>query len=260
MKKFYIAFTGICMFFFFIPYPSFGKEISAERIATLVHDRYVGNNSRAIIIMVLKGKTGNKRTRKFVSLFLEKNSLRFNLIRFLSPKEIEGTGFLSIEKKDGTTIQYLYLPVLRRARRIVSSRKDRPFVNSDFTYEDMERRPVKDFYYKLCGEEQVGKYNCYILQTRPREGIRSQYSRTISFIAKDLYIPLRVKFYNKKGEFFKKYEVISMKKIQNIWTPWVVRMENIQTFHSTTLRVETIKYNIKGIVPALFTRQNLESW
>ena len=104
-----------------------GEEISAKKIAQKVFDRDRGNNSRAKALMVLINKKGDKRTREFETLRIKEGERERQLIRFLAPADIRGTGFLTIEKKGWETDQFLYLPALRRTRRIVSSQKSHSF-------------------------------------------------------------------------------------------------------------------------------------
>ncbi|MBW2742169.1 MAG: outer membrane lipoprotein-sorting protein, partial [Deltaproteobacteria bacterium] len=122
--------------------------MSGKELAQKVYDRENGDDSTAHMIMKLINKRGHERIRDFTSYSKDYSPLIKQLIRFTSPADIEGTGFLSIEKSEGETDQFLYLPSLRRTRRIVSSQKSNRFVNSDFTYEDMERRPVEDSEHK----------------------------------------------------------------------------------------------------------------
>ncbi|MBW1717847.1 MAG: outer membrane lipoprotein-sorting protein [Deltaproteobacteria bacterium] len=126
--------------------PSARKDssLSGKALAQRVYDRENGDDSLARATMELISKGGRKRVRQFTIYTKDDGPLQKTLIRFHSPADIEGTGFLSIEKEGGNTEQFLYLPALRRTRRVVSSQKARRFVNTDFTYEDMERRPVED--------------------------------------------------------------------------------------------------------------------
>ncbi len=156
------------------------EKLTGYQIARQVFDRNRGNNSISTATMVLVNKKGKKRTRTFTNSRILENGLEKQIIRFTSPADIDGTGFLTIEKTGYETDQFLYLPALRRTRRIVSSQKSHRFVNTDFTYEDMERHPVDNYLYILKGEKIVGNLECYQLETRPKKNVISQYSKTIS--------------------------------------------------------------------------------
>ncbi len=234
-------------------------ELTGKELAQLVYDRENGDDSTVHTIMKLINKRGHERIRDFTSYSKDYGPLIKQLIRFTSPADIEGTGFLSIEKSEGETDQFLYLPALRRTRRIVSSQKSNRFVNSDFTYEDMERRPVEDSEHRIVGEDKIGNIDCYVLESRPEEESDSQYSLLKSFIAKNIYIALSTEYYDKKGKLIKKYRTIKLEKIQNIWTETEVLMEDLKKKHKTILKINNIVYDT-NLDDNIFSRQNLANW
>ena len=132
-----------------VPTAVLSAEISGKELAQKVFDRNRGQSSVSKAQMILVDKNENKRKRHFTSKRVLADGLERQLIRFTSPADIEGTGFLTIEKQGYETEQFLFLPALRRSRRIVTSQKSHRFVNSDFTYEDMERHPVDDYVYAI---------------------------------------------------------------------------------------------------------------
>ncbi len=256
MKITNFSIVSFLIFLFTVPcYALNGYELAKK-----VHDRYIGDNSKAIMYMFLIDKNGNIRKRKFLNLYMEKDKIRKNFIRFLEPEDIAGTGFLSIEDKEGKTIQYLYLPALRRVRRIVSSQKGSSFVNSDFTYEDMERRRVDEFVHKIVGSTKIGKYNCIILESTPKPGTRTEYSLIRSYIPRGIFLSIKTEFYNKHNKLFKVLLIKKLEKIQGIWTPLKIVMKNLKRKHETDLEVANVKYNISEITDDVFTKRSLENW
>ncbi|MCG2759492.1 MAG: outer membrane lipoprotein-sorting protein [Desulfobacteraceae bacterium] len=233
--------------------------MSGKEFARKVYDRENGNDSTAHMIMKLINKRGHERIRDFTSYSKDYGPIIKQLIRFTSPADIEGTGFLSIEKSEGETEQFLYLPALRRTRRIVSSQKSNQFVNSDFTYEDMERRPVEDSEHIIVGEDKIGNIDCYLLESRPKKESDSQYSLLKSTIAKNIYIALYTEYYDKKGKLIKKYRAIKVEKIQDVWTETEVIMEDLKNKHKTILKINNIVYNT-NLDDDIFSRQNLANW
>lgn len=172
-----------------------------------------------------------------------KDDLETQLIRFTSPADIEGTAFLTVEKPGWETDQFLYLPALRRTRRIVSSQKSSRFVNSDFTYEDMERHRVDDYDYTIKGSITTSGVDCYILKTTPKPETVSQYARTIGHIAKETLVPLYAEYFDAKGTKIKHYKVLNLEKIREIWTETTLMMEDIKKNHQTYIKTQSIKYN-----------------
>ncbi len=234
-----------------------GFRLSGKALAQLVYDRENGNDSLARATMVLINKSGRKRVREFTIYTKDYGPLQKRLIRFHSPADIEGTGFLSIEKGGGVTEQFLYLPALRRTRRVVSSQKGHRFVNTDFTYEDMERRPVEDSDHEIVDEEKVGNIDCWVLESRPKKETDSQYSLIKSWVAKKIYVPIMVEYLDKKGKLIKKYRVNRLENVQNIWTETEVVMEDLRKKHQTILKTRNVVYNTH-LEDRVFTRQNLE--
>jgi len=233
--------------------------ISGTELAQRVYDRDTGDDSVSQLIMELISKSGRKRVRGLTTYRKDYGSLRKQLIRFGSPADIEGTGFLSLEKKGGDTEQFLYLPALRRTRRIVSSQKDHRFVNTDFTFEDMERRQVEDSDHRIAGQERIDGTDCWALESRPRKEANSQYSMIKSWVAKKINVPLLARYYDKKGNLIKEYHVVKLENIQGIWTETEVVMDDLIKKHKTIMRTGKIVYNT-NLQDNIFTRQNLENW
>jgi len=235
-------------------YPLTGTEL-AQR----VYDREIGDDSAAQMVMVLISKSGRKREREFTTYRKDYGSLIKQLIRFTTPADIAGTGFLNLEIEGGDTDQFLYLPALRRVRRIVSSQKSHRFVNTDFTYEDMERRPVEDSDHQITGEEKIGDTDCWVLESRPKKEAESQYAVIKGWVAKEIYLPVLIENFNKKGSLIKKYRVNRLENIQNIWTEIKVVMEDLNKKHRTIMKIRNIVYNTR-LSDHIFTKQNLENW
>ncbi len=234
------------------------SPMTGDELALSVFNRENGEDAKAKMQMTLISKSGKRREREFTTYQKDYGSLTKQLIRFTQPADIKGTGFLSIEKQIGKTEQFLYLPSLRRSRRIVSSQKSHRFVNSDFSFEDMQRRPVESFEHRITGVEKISDIECFILESIPKKGTKSQYFRIKSWVAKKIYVPLRVIYFDKKGKLLKKYRVLKLKKIQNIWTETMVTMEDMKRKHKTVLKLHSISYNT-GIEDSTFTRKRLES-
>ncbi len=219
------------------------EPLTGEAVARQVFDRNRGKNSISTATMILETEKGDQRSRTFNNKRILEKGLEKQLIRFTSPADINGTGFLTIEKSGYETEQFLYLPALRRSRRIVSSQKFHQFVNSDFTYEDMERHPVENYLYGIKGEKTIDGIDCHILETRPKEGIESQYSLIRAYISKQSFVTLLAEYYDKKNTHVKTYRVLGLEQKQNIWTETKVVMEDVTARHKTYINLEHIEYN-----------------
>ena len=232
--------------------------LTADQVAQLTYDRYIGEDMQMRGTMELISKNGHIRSREFSSFRKDSNAKRKQLIRFTAPADIDGTSFLTLETDNNSnTEQHLYLPALKRTRRIVASQKGRSFVNSDFTYEDMQRHSVEAWSYQLEGEETIFGHACYILISSPKPETDTQYSKLVSWIEKNSFIPLKTIFFENKEQQAKSYSVNAFEIIDNIATETDVVMEDLLSGHKTRLKTLGIKYN-SGLKDSLFTTRALE--
>lgn len=208
--------------------------------------------------MVLTEKGHAPRIREIVTYRLDKSGGETaNLIRFLDPEDIAGTGLLSIDKADGSTDQWLYLPALDRVRRISGERKGGRFVGSDFYYEDLqERKPLKDRH-RILGRQTENGVLCEVLESIPLDSDDSVYRKRLSWIDPDTAIPQRVDYFEKDGSVpGKRWLLRTKKRNQGYWTITDSRMLDLESGHETRLVIDTVLYDQK--LPAkLFTTQTL---
>jgi hypothetical protein len=125
------------------------QELTALEIMTKVDERDDGDRSIADMQMLLIDKSGSKRNRSLRSFGIDQGEDRYNLMFFLAPGDVKGTGFLTYdyetEGKDDD--QWLYLPALKKVKRIASSDKSGSFMGSDFSYADLTKRRLRDYNY-----------------------------------------------------------------------------------------------------------------
>lgn len=240
----------------FVPAPASATD-RAELIAQKVFDRDDGRDSEARARMVLVDSSGRERERKLELKSKDFGELSRRYIRFSEPKAIEGTAFLSVENHERSDDQFLFLPALHRVRRIVSDQKDRSFVNTDFTFEDLERRKVEKNTYKILKEEKFLDRPCWVLESAAKNSSDTQYGRVVSWIAKESYLPLRVEFFNKKQTLVKVLEAHQVKQVDKIWTVLDSTMQDLENNHRTRLTFDEIHYN-RGLPDRVFTEKFLE--
>ena len=254
-KKNYIFFTILWITLCGTPAQA---KLTADDVAAKVFHRNVGEDMQLQGTMELISKNGHIRTREFISLRKDGNKSRKVLIRFLSPADIKDTGFLVLENTaNNKTQQHLYLPALQRTRRIVSSQMSRSFVNSDYSYEDMQRHPLSEWNYQLDKETTLNGQKCYLLISNAKTGTNTQYSKIISWVDKNTYIPLKSEMYDKNHKLLKTYNVVKTDVIQGIPTELIVVMENHSDQHKTRLTTLKIAYN-NNLADRFFTTRALE--
>ncbi len=223
------------------------------QIAREVADRDEGKNATAKIRMLLINKKGKKRFRTLTSVVKKYGDVSKRYMRFGSPASIAGTAFLTWENLDRDDDQFLYLPALQRVRRIVSSQKSSRFVNTDYTYEDLQRRDVATDNHKILREEKVGKYMCWVLESIPKNKKKSQYSKRVIWIVKEIFLPIRTEFYDKRVKLRKTLTGKKIKKIDGIWTILDAEMKDLKKKHRTLMKTDDIKYNT-NVPDEVFTK------
>jgi hypothetical protein len=249
-----ILFLGMIRFSAFRVY---GEVIDGPTLAQKVYDRDVGKDSQAEVEMLLIDKTGKKSFRTFSMFVKDYGETSKSYTRFNSPASIEGTAFLSWGNKGADDDQFLYLPALQRVRRIVSSQKTSRFVNTDYTYEDMQAREVDEDSHRLVKEEKYEKDDCWVLESIPKDLENTQYGKRISWIMKDSYLPLKTEYYDKNDKLLKIFTARELKQVDGIWTITESEMQDFEREHRTLLRTNDISYN-KGVPDRVFTTGYME--
>ena len=227
-------------------------------LAQKVFDRPNGRDLTTLGRMVLTEKGRAPRIREWVTYRLDKSGGETaNMIRFLDPEDIAGTGLLSIDKADGETDQWLYLPALDRVRRISSDRKGGRFVGSDLYFEDLqERKPSKDRH-RILGRQTENGIQCLVLESVPRDSDNSVYRKRISWIDPATFIAQRVDYFEKDFNTpSKRWLLRNKKRTQGYWTLTDSRMIDLSSNHETRMVIDVALYDQK--LPAkLFTSQAL---
>jgi len=230
----------------------------ASDLAQQIYDRPNGRDLTTLGRMVLTEKGHAPRIREIVTYRLDKSGGETaNLIRFLDPEDIAGTGLLSIDKADGSTDQWLYLPALDRVRRISSDRKGGRFVGSDLYFEDLQERKPSEDRHRLLGKQTENGILCEVLESVPLDADDSAYAKRISWIDPATAIPQRVDYFEKNASTpSKRWLLRSKKRNQGYWTLTDSRMIDLASGHETRMVVDVALYDQK--LPAkLFTSQAL---
>ena len=182
-----------------------------------------------------------------------------NLTRFTDPPEVKGVGFLSLAHPGGQNAdQWLYLPSMKRERRIASQDRDASFVGTDFSYEDMEEFDHEKYKVTLQGEESVDGALCYIIMATPLEqGGKSVYEKKILFLRKDILYLLREDLY-RKGEKSpaKRMTMSDLQQIEGRWVARRLEMKDLKKGSATTVLLKEITFD-KPQPAGRFTLQNL---
>ena len=213
--------------------------------------------------MLLKNKAGNESIRRFRSTILEAaNPLEGDrsIITFSEPRDVRGTAFLTHSKiEPDDDLQWIFLPAVKRVKRISSSNRTGKFVSSEFSYEDLGSEEVADNDHiwlnsSACAYDAT--ITCAAVESRPKNK-RSGYSKRVSYIDLDEYRIQQIDFYNRRGDLEKTLKFKSYKQYEGqFWRAHVMMMENIQTGKSTRLSWGDYKFR-DGLTERDFTPQEL---
>ena len=190
------------------------------------------------LVMTLRNDEGRERRRRLTWKTLEITAPGVgdrSLTVFHEPRDIAGTAFLSHTYIDREDDQWLYLPALKRVKRIPSANKSSSFVGSEFSYEDLLADEVEKFDYRWLRDESCGELSCFVVERIPRYD-ESGYSRQVVWIDHDEFRPLRIEFFDKEGDHQKTLLFDDYRRyLDRFWRPHRMAMMNHQTAKETVL-------------------------
>ena len=244
------------------------KKLTAREIMQGVDDRDEGKLLTQEIEMLLIDKNGKKRKRSlktFRRRVGKSKEDKETIMFFTYPADIKNTGFLTYDYNDDSTddAQWLFLPALKKTKRIASSDKSSSFMGSDFSYADMNKRDSNQYDYKILKESHVKGHKVWVLEAIPnteKERDETGYSKSVLFVRQDNFVVVRGVYWVIKGKRLKYLDVQKLELIDDIW----VSTELIMTTkkgkvvkHKTVMRTKGVKFN-QDFSPELFTVRKLE--
>lgn len=195
-------------------------------------------DSEVELTMTLRNAAGQESTRSLRIATLEKPDESVgdkSLVLFNTPRDIEGTALLSHAKILDADDQWLYLPALKRVKRISSSNKSGPFVGSEFAFEDFTSLELNKFEYTFVGTEACGALQCDVVQRTPRYE-NSGYTKQIAWFDQTDFQIRKVEFYDRRGDLLKVLEFDNYRRYDNgVWRAHRLTMSNVQTNKQTDL-------------------------
>lgn len=240
-----IAFYGLILLIFLFHFnPLFGDDKGREIMEKVKEVRKVKSIRSRWRMTLIDGRKKETRERELITLAKEEKGLSKSITKFLKPDDVAGTGFLQIEEKEGKSVQYLYIPAIKKERRIPEGERSGRFMGSDFTYEDMEVRDISRDTHNYLRDEKINGIDTYVVESIPVDPRSSQYSKVISWIRKDNFVPVKLEFYDKHGDHFK---TLTAQKVELIGEQWLVThsvMEDYKREHKTIMELIEVEVNI----------------
>lgn len=195
------------------------------------------SDSTANLLMILRNKQGqtSERELRIRTLEVDDEQTR-SLCIFDTPRDVKGTILLTHTHSDADDDQWLFLPALKRIRRIAAQNKSGSFMGSEYAYEDIATQELEKFTYKWLRDETYEGHSCYVIERIPVDKVNSGYSRQIAWVDKDEYRTWKVDYYDRKGGLLKTLTFTGYKKYEDrFWRAHEMNMVNHQTGKSTQL-------------------------
>lgn len=215
-------------------------------------------DSTSTLKMLLRNNQGEESIRLIRNRTLE--SLKDgdkSLTIFDNPRDVKGTVFLSFSHIITADDQWMYLPALKRVKRISSSNKSGPFMGSQFSYEDLSSFEVDKYGYKYIKDENFSGNNCYVVENYPKYK-HSGYTRQLVWIDKQRYIPLKIQYYDRKNDLLKTLLYTNYQQyLTKYWRAHSQVMKNHQNGKVTELTLSNFKFR-NGFTDRDFSKSTLK--
>lgn len=181
------------------------------------------------------------------------------VIRFSEPQEVRDTSYLTwshqdIDKEDD---MWVYMPSESLVRRVSGGGKKGPFMRSDYANEDVSKREVADDTHKLLREEQLFGVDCYVVEMTPVHPHKTNFSKRIVWVRKDIWLPAKIEYINHAGKSYKELVYGGFKKIQGIWTTTRQKMKTPSRGTVTIMEYRKVAYDT-GLSDSLFLQTDLK--
>lgn len=200
-------------------------------------------DSQADMVMTLRNRQGEESVRDLRVKVLEvQGDGDKSLTIFDEPRDVKGTALLTFAHGVEPDDQWLYLPALKRVKRIASKNKSGPFMGSEFAYEDIGSQEVEKYTYKYLRDDTLDGKAAFVIERYPVDE-NSGYTRQVLWMDQAEYIPLKIDFYDRKNDLLKTLVFGGYKKyLDKHWRADRMHMENHLTGKSTLLEWKNYQF------------------
>ncbi len=237
------------------------EELSAAQILDKGIRHIYGGHEESVFVMRLVRADGKEAPPRKMKIWFKKQGedKAKLLLKFMEPADIRGTGLLTHMEKGKGMDQWLYLPALKKVRRITGGNGNESFLGSDFTVGDFSVGKEFQYDYSLEASIKCGEFQCYVLSGKPRADLVGSlpYSKKVLHIRKDNFLTVTTEYYNEGAKLEK---VMSLGKVHKVGENWVadeMEMKNLLKGSRTVIQVEK-RDTTKVPSDSMFTQSNLE--
>ena len=231
------------------------QELTGREIIEKVYTRPAGNDQTSNLTMTLINKSGSERVRKIKQFTKDFGDVEKSIMFFQTPADVKNTSFMSWVYDDDSKSddQWIYLPALKKTKRISSDSKSDYFMGSDFTYDDLGDRKLDDDTHKLISSETIDGVDYYVIESTPKDE-EYMYTKTKTWVRKDNFIGLKKEFYDEDEELLKILHIRKFEDISGLLVITNSEMHNVQKDHKTTMVLSNIEINT-GIPDSKFSER-----
>jgi len=256
MKRFIICLSTLLMA---------GTWLFADQAYDIVkkaHDLEDPKSGTYTCTLTLTDRKGNTRVREAVAYSWKDGEVDKSVMSFRTPKDVAGVSYLSWEypdNPDGTTKDsdsWLYMPAMKKVRRIAGSGKNDDFMGTDFTYEDIGERSLTKDTFAMLGEESVSGKSCWKIEAKAKDKTEKN-PRRILYVEKENYLVLKKEYFDRQNNLQRVMDVQKVEKVDGFWTYEKMFIKNVQSNHSTLFEMKEINFAWKTDT-SLFTVNALE--
>jgi outer membrane lipoprotein-sorting protein len=219
--------------------------------------RYAGDTAKYTLTMTLISKRGSPRVRELGCYYKDYGDTAKTVMVFRSPRDVEGTCYLAWSyDNDRDDDTWIYLPGMKRTRRISGSGRNDEFMGSDFTYEDMGDRSLSKDDFTLKGEETVDGAACWMVEAKAKDP-RDPFATRLIRVRKDNYVIAGAEYYDRQGKLLKGLKVSGIRQVDGIWIASKMEMTNVLSEHSSVIEIKDMVFN-SPVDDSLFTVAAME--
>ncbi len=234
------------------------QDLTGLEVIQNVYNRPTGNDMAGNLIMTIENSRGNQRVREIKQFVKSVKNGEKKIMFFLSPADVKNTSFMtwSYDEKGKSDDQWIYLPALKKVKRISSDSKGDYFMGSDFTYDDLGDRHPMDDTHTILREEVVNGEETIVIESVPKDE-EYMYSRTVTWVIKDTWIGLKKEFYDEDDELLKILTVEGQKSFGDVIILTKVKMNNVQRNQFTIMEFSDVQIDT-GIPNNKFTERMMK--
>lgn len=232
-------------------------EPTAQSIMQAVYDRPQPADTSGLLTMTLIDAKGRERVRSLEQRLATFGGVEKKIMEFKSPADVKGTAFMnwSYAEAGRSDDQWIYLPALKRVKRISSDGKGDAFMGSDFSYDDLaERHPSRDTH-TIIGSETINGEACWIIESKSKDASEG-YSKTVSWISKERLTGIKRDYYDSKGALLKTLTVQELKTIGGYLMITLTEMHSVRKNTRTRMQFDDLELDT-GITDDLFSERTL---